>query len=189
MKCKTTARKGSFVCATILILALALPAQGKIAEELSTEVVGVVDGNTIQVLKDGEEIEIRLEGIDAPEEGQAFFEVSRNGLTHAVLGKTAVIHLTGRDLDNHLTGRVYLGEIDINLELVKAGLAWHNRPCSREKALIDAEKTARKAKKGLWQQRVRPIPPWKYRLAEHAPGPEREIDEVGFGTRPPDGGR
>lgn len=184
MRRLSMARVGCLSLATLLTLTLAVPAQAKTAEKLTTEVVGVIDGDTISILKGGKEVELRLEGIDAPEEGQAFFEISRKGLAHAVLGKTVVVHLTGRDLDNHLTGRVYLGQIDINLELVKARLAWHCRPQSSEKVLMNAEKAARKAKKGLWQQRVRPTPPWKYRLAEHAPGAEREVDELGYSDPP-----
>ncbi len=185
MRHKTLA-SASWSAAAILLLALTVPAYAKIADKLSTEVVAVTDGNTIWVVQDGEEIEIRLQGIDAPEEGQAFFDVSRNGLAHAVLGKTVTIQMTGRNLENHLTGRVYLGEIDINLELVKAGLAWHSRPDSKEKALMEAQKAARKAKKGLWQQRLQPTPPWKYRLAESRPE-EREVDQLGYSTPP--GGR
>ncbi len=181
-----TLAPASWSVAAILLLALTVPAYANNADTLSAEVVAVTDGNTISIVRDGEDVEIRLQGIDAPEEGQAFYEVARNGLAHAVLGKTVTIQMTGRDLEKHLTGRVYLGEIDINLELVKAGLAWHNRPESSDKALMEAQKAARKAKKGIWQQRLRPTPPWKYRLAESRPE-EREVDQRGYSTPP--GGR
>ncbi|MCP3959205.1 MAG: thermonuclease family protein [bacterium] len=167
--------------AALLGLVVVSPAGGKTTvEEFSGEVVVVSDGDTIAVLRDGDKVELRLEGIDAPEEGQAFSDVARDGLAHAILGKVVRIRCGGRDLENRMTGRVYLGELDINLELVKAGLAWHYRPVSSEKALSEAEKAARKAKTGLWQQRLKPVPPWKFRELQEEPDEERSVEQEGY---------
>ncbi len=42
------------------------------SETFSGKCVGVTDGDTIKVLRDGRETKIRLEGIDCPETGDAF---------------------------------------------------------------------------------------------------------------------
>ncbi len=153
-------------------------------EEFSGEVVEVRDGDTIEVLRDGHEVEIRLAGVDAPEVGQAFAQLARDGLAHAVLGKVVDVRVLGRDVDTCMLARIYLGEFDINLELVKAGLVWHYRQrVSSDKALSEAQKVARKAKRGLWQGGPRPIPPWEYRRAlEEAEkiDLDRDADELGY---------
>ena len=149
-------------CVILAGLALVSPAAGDF-EELTGRVVEVREGDTLRVLQDGEKVLIRLEGIDAPEDGQAYSEMSRDGLAHAVLGKDVTIRIVGRDVNRDILGRVYLGTIDINLELVRAGLAWHYRRYSSEEALREAEKSARKAKRGLWQAGPRPVPPWRFR--------------------------
>lgn len=60
--------------------------------------------------------------------------------------------------------RVRLNGRDINLELVQAGFAWwYRRYAPNDAALEAAEAKARKAKRGLWQDR-QPVPPWEWRL-------------------------
>jgi endonuclease YncB( thermonuclease family) len=57
---------------------------------------------------------------------------------------------------------VYLEDRDISLEMVKDGFAWHYKRYSKEAALADAEKEARKARRGLWADKD-PVPPWEWR--------------------------
>ena len=51
-----------------LLLSQASPAW----DSFSGRCVGVTDGNTIKVLRDGSEARVRLEGIDGPESGEPF---------------------------------------------------------------------------------------------------------------------
>ena len=161
----------------------AVPAD-KTLGEFSGEVVKVKDGDTIEVLRDGLRVEIRLAGVDAPEVGQAYAELARDGLAHAVLGKVVDVRVVGRDLDTCLLARIYLGGFDINLELVKAGLAWHYRQrVLSDKAFSEAQKEARKARRGLWQRGPRPIPPWEYRRAleeSETIDLDRDVDQHGY---------
>ena len=53
-----------------------------------------------------------------------------------------------------------IGPVDINLEMLNAGMAWALPNSSSE--YQQAEKEARQAKKGLWSQ-PDPIPPWEWR--------------------------
>jgi endonuclease YncB( thermonuclease family) len=51
------------------------------------KVVGIVDGDTITVLRDGhEQVKIRLYGIDAPESGWAFGKAPKQDLSSMVHG-------------------------------------------------------------------------------------------------------
>ena len=56
----------------------------------------------------------------------------------------------------------------MNLEMVKASLAWHYKKYQREQTEFDrklysqVENEARENKRGLWFD-VKAIPPWKFR--------------------------
>jgi endonuclease YncB( thermonuclease family) len=79
-----------------------------------------------------------------------------------VFGKTVRVEWKKRDGYGRIIGRIYLGDWDISLEMVKDGMAWHYKKYSKEAALADAEKEARKARRGLWADKD-PVPPWEWR--------------------------
>jgi endonuclease YncB( thermonuclease family) len=57
---------------------------------------------------------------------------------------------------------VHDGE-DVNLAMVRAGLAWHYRyHCPDDRTLAEAEAEARAARRGLWAD-GRPEAPWEWR--------------------------
>ena len=130
-------------------------------------VVKIADGDTITVLLDKTQHKIRLEGIDAPEKGQAYGAKARQTLADKIFGQKVRVDWTKRDRYGRIIGRVYLGERDISLEMVKDGFAWHYKRYSKEAALADAEKEARKAGRGLWSDRE-PTPPWEWRRERKA---------------------
>jgi len=53
----------------------------------SGEVVGITDGDTITVLRDKEQVRIRLYGIDCPEGGQHSAKGQSNSLQRRFMGK------------------------------------------------------------------------------------------------------
>ena len=59
----------------------------------------VLDGDSLKVLRDGAEVEVRLLGVDAPEGGQAFGNVSKRALSNLVFGRT--VHVAVRDIDHY----------------------------------------------------------------------------------------
>jgi endonuclease YncB( thermonuclease family) len=126
------------------------------------KVVKITDGDTITVLLDKTEHKIRLEGIDAPERRQAYGTKARQALADKIFGETVRVDWKKRDRYKRIIGRVYLGDRDISLEMVKDGWAWHYKRYSKEAALADAEKEARKAGRGLWADKD-PVPPWEKR--------------------------
>lgn len=130
----------------ILLLAFAASLNG---EEIRGKVVGIADGDTITVLDAGKvQHKIRLEGIDAPEKGQAFGTKSKEAMSEKVGGEEVVVRWEKKDRYGRILGDVYLGDRHINLEMVEDGLAWHYKQYSKAKALAEAEDAAREGGKG-----------------------------------------
>jgi endonuclease YncB( thermonuclease family) len=126
------------------------------------KVVRIADSDTITVLLDKTQRKIRLEGIDAPEKGQAFGTKARRALREKISGKTVRIDWKQRYRYGRIVGRVYLGDRDISLEMVRDGMAWHCKRYSRETALAEAEREARADRRGLWAD-DKPTLPWEWR--------------------------
>jgi endonuclease YncB( thermonuclease family) len=132
-------------------------------------VVGVEDGDTITVLdSSNQNHRIRLQGIDAPERGQAFSTKSGQNLSQAVFDKVVTIEWSKRDRYRRIVGKVMLDGHDLCLQQIGAGMAWHYKYYQDEqtpedrKLYSDAEDAARSARAGLWVDQ-NPIPPWDFR--------------------------
>ena len=72
---------------------------------------------------------------------------------------------TYQDLDGpygRIVGFVFVGDKNLNKELLSAGLAWHYKQYSRDPELAKLEFEARSAKRGLWAESD-PMPPWEWR--------------------------
>jgi endonuclease YncB( thermonuclease family) len=152
-----------------ITLSLILAHSIALADTLTGRVVRVTDGDTIVVLDSAKaQHKIRLTGIDAPERKQAFGTKSKEHMSDSVAGKFVVVEYNKRDRYKRILGKVLLDEEDMNLEQLKAGLAWHYKKYQKEQTLTDrklyskAEIKARKAKRGLWHD-PDPTPPWEYR--------------------------
>ena len=145
---------------------------GGLAAPLQTiegRVVGVADGDTITVLGVGNrQTRVRLQGIDAPESGQAFGQVSKRNLSELVFERHVVVEYEKTDKYGRTLGKVLADGRDVNLLQVTAGLAWHYKHYQDEQSsadrrlYADAETEARSAGRGLWAD-PGPIPPWDFR--------------------------
>ena len=142
------------------------------ADTLTGRVVRVTDGDTIVVLDSANaQHKIRLQGIDAPERKQAFGTKSKEHLSDSVAGKFVVVDYDKRDRYERILGKVLLSDEDMNLEQIRAGLAWHYKKYQKDQApsdrelYSDAEVEAREAKRGLWYD-SEPAPPWEYRKSK-----------------------
>jgi micrococcal nuclease len=137
--------------------------KAKADDVITGKVIGVIDGNTIEVLSsDNETRKILLAGIDSPELSQEFGEKAKKYLEKIVYQKKVRITLQGKDRKgNYLAIVIVKGTIDPRVELLKEGLAWtsENDPLPE----LEAHRlTAAKKRKGLWKN-ANPIPPWTYR--------------------------
>lgn len=132
-------------------------------ETLSARCVAVHDGDTLTLLKDGRtEVKVRLDGIDAPELGQPFSRRSKESLSRLVFGKECSVLSMGADRYRRTIGRVSVEGVDVNLSLIREGLAWHYSRYDDREEYRDAERLARAARLGLWAD-ARPIAPWDWR--------------------------
>ena len=131
----------------------------------SVRVVGVVDGDTIRVLRHGKQEIVRLHGIDAPERGQAFGRASARALGALLRGRSADIEPTSTDRYGRTVALVHAGGDVINREIVRKGMAWvWPRYCTQEYCRdwsLDQDE-ARAARRGLWRGKS-PVPPWEWR--------------------------
>lgn len=143
------------------------------------KVINVHDGDTITVLdQDNKKFHIRLQGIDAPELKQEFGSVSQQNLSRLVLGKQVAIYWSKVDKYRRTVGTIMLAGHDVNIEQVKAGLAWHFKKYEDEQSPQDrvtyaaAEQTARAAKLGLWQDADPTVPgDWRQAVKTKRWGP------------------
>jgi endonuclease YncB( thermonuclease family) len=116
------------------------------------KVVGIADGDTLTILADGQQTKVRLWGIDAPERKQPFGNASKKRLAELCHGKEVSVETRGQDRHGRTLGIVTVGE-NVNLRMVQDGYAWHYvRYAPDAKDYAAAEKEAREAKRGLWQQ-------------------------------------
>ncbi len=68
----------------------------------------------------------------------------------------------GTDRYRRTLGRVYQGEIDVNAEMIKSGMAWVYRKYSTDQSLYPMEAKAKEQTRGLWAD-PEPVPPWEWR--------------------------
>ncbi len=137
-------------------------------------VVGLHDGDTITILTlEKTQMKIRLEGIDAPELKQPFGQRSKAELSEIVFGKDVSVSSHGTDRYKRTIGRIACGEFDVNLEMVKRGMAWRYDKYSQETALIEAQAQAKAKGVGLWNDKD-PVPPWEWRVKKSVSKPAKQ---------------
>ena len=147
--------------ALVAVLLLVLPEAA--FADFSGRVVRVTDGDTVSVLVDRQEVRVRLEGIDAPELGQAYGRAAKRYVSDAVFGKDVLVVEHGTDRYGRTLGEVMTpaGE-SLNRLLVRDGFAWWFRRYSKDATLGALEADARKRGVGLWTDPA-PVPPWEFR--------------------------
>ena len=132
--------------------------------QFSGKVVSVLDGDTIEVLYNRRARRIRLNGIDAPEKGQAFGQKAKQFVSEQVFGREVTVRTFGLDKYGRTIGDVFLPDSRmLNEELVREGLAWWYREYAPGNVTLEKlEAEAREAKRNLWSHK-KPVPPWVYR--------------------------
>ncbi len=140
------------------------------------KITRVYDGDTVMAQGTGVTIYVMLLGIDAPEiseresvPSQPYAKAARDFLKRVVLNKEVTIKGYGKAPfpDNNIIGVIYLGEKNINLEMVRHGLAEACEKCMPEgfdiTPFLKAEEIAKKNKIGMWSLGEKYISPRKWR--------------------------
>ena len=116
------------------------------------EVKIVIDGDTFE-LNSGERV--RLICIDAPEKGKEGYNESKDYLERLVLGREVRLEkdVSEYDENGRLLRYVYLGDLFVNLEMVRGGYASYfkygndTRLCP---LIEEGEKSAKNNSLGIW---------------------------------------
>lgn len=134
------------------------------AEEITGQVIEVLDGDTLSLLtSDDWQIHVRLASIDAPDLSQPYSNKARQTLSALALGKRATLQVVARDLAGRSVARMFIKELDINREMVRRGAAWvaHDDDAAPPIHLLPVEAEAKRERRGLWAQPQKDIvPPW-----------------------------
>jgi endonuclease YncB( thermonuclease family) len=155
----------------IVLILLVLPA---ISFAGQFKVTRVVDGDTIKVSSNGETVTVRLVGIDAPETskrknepGQPFSRKSTKYLASLVLSKSVTVKSYGTDRYGRTLGVVFVNGKNVNLEMVKVGLAEVYRGNPATGLDMDpywkAEANAKIAGTGMWSFGEKYVSPREWR--------------------------
>jgi endonuclease YncB( thermonuclease family) len=175
---------------TVLALSTYVSAQDRYEEHRDREraerrwlegrVVQVVDGDTCIVEdRDGRRHRLCLYGIDAPENGQPYWQEAREALLRRINNRDVRYSMVETDSEGRPCCNLYVGNDQINLEQVRQGFSWHHTEHEPIREFAEAERAARERHVGLWADR-HPVEPWKYRRehreARREPERDRERD-------------
>ena len=153
----------SFLLAVFLLPLLSVtPAH---ATEYTGKVVGISDGDTLTLLTpEKQQVKVRLAEIDTPESRQPYGTRAKQALSDLAYGKEARVVVQDTDKYGRTVGRVYVGGVDVNAELVRQGAAWVYRQYAKDQSLYALENEAKAAKRGLWAlPEAERVPPWEWR--------------------------
>jgi micrococcal nuclease len=133
-------------------LAVAKTKQASTGRTVAGVVTHVTDGDTLWVkpLGGGEALDVRLQGIDAPESCQDYGRAAQQQLAAQVMHRTVTLTTKARDKYGRVIAKVSLGQQDVGAWMVANGHAWSYHfhrsagPYAREEA------AARQAGRGLW---------------------------------------
>jgi endonuclease YncB( thermonuclease family) len=146
---------------------LAIPVSNAAIRTVTGTVTKVSDGDTIHVTtEEHTKLKVRLYGIDAPETpkinqrtgrinkpGQPYGEEAWKALEIKIMHKQVRLDILDIDKYRRMVGIIWLGDRNINLEMVNEGYAEayieYLKPPYRSEFLA-AEREAKSAKKGIW---------------------------------------
>jgi endonuclease YncB( thermonuclease family) len=179
-----TSRSASATAAVLLCVLAGAPGCAADDRVLHGRVVWVADGDSFELVDaTGERIEVRISGIDAPEQGQAYADASRSSMIRLIRNRDVSVEWYKLDRYDRYVGKVRVRSsagvcrdvdcpptLDVAMVQLDAGLAW----CFKRFAVelepedraryADAEHRARSRRIGLWRDSS-PVPPWEWRDA------------------------
>ncbi len=158
---------------TILFCLLASYANSQI---LTGKVISIADGDTITILDSNyRQTKIRLYGIDTPEKRQAYGKAAKKFTSELAYKQHAKVKVYDIDKYGRSVGVVFVGNTNVNNEIIKAGYGWQYRKYCKASFCdqwLQLEREARNAKMGLWRDKI-PVPPWEWRKGKRNSGSKK----------------
>lgn len=144
-------------------------------DRFQATVTRVVDGDTLEALAQGQEITIRLWGIDAPETDQPKGLQAKLTLKQLTPeDRTVTVHAHGLDKYGRILAVLETdADLAVNARLVESGTAYHYRygPAQGNTCLTWMESFARSHRQGVWQADPQGgTRPWEHRRKEAEEG-------------------
>lgn len=164
MKTLKSTTHSSYALLMYAILFLLVDTSHSFTAEFTGKVVRILDGDTIEVLRNQHPERIRLSGIDCPEKRQAYGQKAKQATSALVFWKDVTLQTHGLDKYGRTIADVLLSDdTNVNQTLVKDGWCWWYRKYAPGDTVLEAlENEAREAGKGLWAD-PDPVPPWEWR--------------------------
>lgn len=151
----------------IIILALLILSTYNVLAQamLIGKVIGIKDGDTVEVLDDHNKTTIlRLAEVDCPEKKQPYGNAAKQFTSNTVYRKTVSYIITNKDRYSRSVAKVYYKSKYLSAEIIKNGMGWQYKKYSRSKELALLEQNARASRIGLWED-PNAIAPWDWRKA------------------------
>lgn len=147
----------------VSLLFIVLSSLGE-ATDFSSRVVAILDGDTIEVLHNGNAQRVRMYGIDCPKKGQAFGNHAKQAASALVFAQEVTLEIHVKDRYGNSLADILLADgTNVGHSLVKDGWCWWYRKYAPDDTVLEAlENEARQTGKGLWVD-PDPMPPWKWR--------------------------
>lgn len=143
-------------------------------------VVSVLKGDTVIVARGNDLLHVSIAGVACPELDQSFGWDARQFLCDRLLGEVVIVDAIGMNHDGYIVGVVKYGNLNIGLELIRAGMAWHNSRLYHDNGMASLEKMMRDGRIGLWVE-SNPIPPWVFKTSSRSiiPVMSKEVINIG----------
>lgn len=157
----------------VLLAAWLLFAGAAWADTLQGIVIVVIDGDTVLFKPDHYSsssrafLKVRLAGIDAPEATQPHGDAATRALKEMALKQRATLEIIATDHYGRKLGRLSVGTLAVNAEMVRRGHAWSGSRTVGD-SLTALQSEAKHARRGLWRDAT-PVPPWAWRRAQATP--------------------
>jgi len=145
-----------------LIVLSALSVHAAPLRTVTATITKISDGDTVQAItREGTKLKVRLYGIDAPETkkgdvlGEPFSKESMERLAFLIYRKSVKIDIIDIDRYRRMVGIIWLKDANVNLEMIKAGMAEAYVEYLKEpyrNVFIQAEREAKARGKGIWSQ-------------------------------------
>lgn len=158
-----TLNKAALILAMLaqLVLIAPLSANGPRPAAFIAQTIHVKDGDSFTASSNGRNLEIRLASIDAPEYFQTYGRESKAHLEALIGSQRINVRPYENDRYGRVVGDVFIGNLNINREMVRTGNAWAYRRYLHDSSMIGLERAARSQKLGLWSGAQTKIkPPW-----------------------------